>query len=221
MAIRDIKEQVKDAFIKAYEHLKENPLFIRIKEGFEVLPTKQQKLIVSASGFLFIFLLFLVPYSYIQTSSEYITEFEDNRTLIRRLLKSSTAASSALLPKPFPIAFAKSSVTRELESLNLTSEQIKDVQVLDNYKSPRYVPKKIITDAVEITLSKLNLEQVMDVGQKMESLHSTARLIDVDIFSDKKDPHYYNAKYVLVIFNAPKIEELKKSKKKKSRRKKR
>ena len=63
MDFSSLKEQLKDQFKELWDRIQESSLYIELKEKFELLPSRIQKVIVVGASLVLALFLFSFPYS--------------------------------------------------------------------------------------------------------------------------------------------------------------
>src|SRR5690606_5072411 len=121
----DLKEKLIEQAKNLWSRLQEQPLYLDLKERFEALPSKTQKLVLGGVVGGIFFILVLFPISFLWTSWSQMSLFEEARDVTEELLIVEREAQSvASLPRPDPIPVLKSRVQNLLANANLTSDQI-------------------------------------------------------------------------------------------------
>lgn len=200
----DIKEQVTNATANAWEQFQESSLYQQGKDRFENLTPSMQKLAV-ISAVAFIFLIFMsFPWSFFSTASESISEFEGKRTLIRDLLKVSREANDTPdIPVPPAIDSLKSNIESTLQAQQLLPDQILAVQTISE-TSP-LIPTHLAQGMLKISLAKLNLRQILDIGHKIQSISPSVKVKDLAIEANAKMPKYFDVTFKVVDLNVPDV----------------
>ncbi len=222
MNINDIKDQISERVDIIWEQLQESPAFNNLREKFEVLPQRTQKLITFGSLGFIAFLFALIPLSFFSSSSVYVEEFDTNRTLIRDLISSSAQDD---FRSPSPLTY--DSLARKIDS------RINGFQLLETQKTKakpgnsfnaEYIPKRISQVNASVKFVKLNLTQVVNFGHELLEITEGVKLIGLNMVANPEDDHYYDVEYDLAHFSfseVPEKEEHSKSKSKKRRKKRR
>ena len=220
----DLKEQL----IEKIEEFKDSELWQTTAEKFQGLAPNAQKAIIGA-GIFFVTLFFfgcLGPVGYMSESSDAIAVFEEKRDQIRKLLaaKQRENQTSSIPQQMSPEQF-RNSVQSVLTSSALLPEQNGGVATHDVSKSS-LKPKNsrnIKEEGLKIELKKLNLDQIVDIGFKLENINEAVKMAGMDIVASVDDDHYFDVTYRLIRFSldtAPKEPE-ENNKRNRARRKKR
>ena len=118
-----LKDRIRDRLVEFWGRIEETSLYMSLREKFEALSSRTQKAII-VSGILLLGLFLLsFPYSYISESQDNMTGFEENRELVRGLLKASkTLKEISPLPPEASPEILSNMVTRSLDEFHLVAE---------------------------------------------------------------------------------------------------
>lgn len=207
MAFEELQDQIKEKLTEAWERVEESPTYNNLREKYETLSPNAQKGLIAGTVLFFALILLSFPYSYYSGSSTYIEEFESNRGLIRSLLKASRIASDTSTPISVLPHELKSRIQNDLSTLQLLPEQVGGVIDLDvSTLGGAVAPASIKQDAVGVSLKKLNLKQVVDIGFQLQKISPSVKMVGLEVIAGSPDPHYFDALYKLVIFSMPSSE---------------
>lgn len=204
MIIDDIKESIAEKSSQLWGKIQENSTYTNIKEKYESLSPLGQKLSLFGSAAVLLLVILSFPAAYYSDASNNVEQFEAKKNLIRELFHLQHATSE--LP-PLPYAVSSSELVAQakakLDGAHLQADQIKSVQPFDRPLSS--VTKPIIQNAIEVSLLKLNLTQVKDIGASLQNLPNV-KMISLDV--EASEPalpgiHYFNAIYRLTNFSLP------------------
>ncbi len=204
MIIDDLKEQLSEKLSQIWGQFQENPSFTNIKEKYDALSPSSQKLSLLGSAIVILLILMSIPMAYYSSASTNIDQFETKKNLIRELFHLQHATSE--LP-PLPLSVSASDLViqakQKLDMAHLQADQIKSVQAYD-HPVPGIV-KPIIQNAVEVSLQKLNLTQVKEIGVNLQNLPNV-KMISLNV--EASEPvvpglHYFNVIYRLTNFSLP------------------
>lgn len=209
MAFEDLKEQLKDKLQESKAQLEDSPTYNSMKERFETLNPPAQKGIVWAGIVLFSLFMLSCPYSYLSTSSDYVADYESTRDMIRDLLKSSHLANQlGVIPQALNDAQIRSEINRVVVDSRLLPEQNLSIETTDATSFGRSLaPAGVIQEGWVIKLQQLNTRQIVEVGQRLQSMNAGIKLAGMDLKVYEQDPRYYNADFRLIKFSLPIVEE--------------
>lgn len=201
-----LKDQLRDQWNELLGKIQENPTFQSFKEKFEALPSQTQQILIIVFIALVGFFVLSIPYSYISTSSENIAVFDENRGLIRDLLAASRTIKE---PSPLPPGLSSEALKTQLQSIltenRLMPEQIVDLQAMSGRPAGKLVPPVIEQSGVAVSLKKLNLRQIVDIGHRFQSLNSGVKVLSMDIVRSASQTHYYDVVFKVVNFSLPNL----------------
>jgi hypothetical protein len=204
VAFEDVKDRAREIATAQWNALQETSLYIQGKEKYDDLATPAQWGVKIAAGIIVTLLTLLLPLTWLSSASDQILTFEENRTLIKDYLK--TAKGLQNLPEVIPqlsTSDVKSKVDPVIQSLNLLPEQIKEVRqnTFTAEAGSQLVPSTLTRQGVEVSLSKLNLTQSVDISHKLQSLGEGLKLIGLEIERSPQQTHYYDVKFRVVSFS--------------------
>jgi hypothetical protein len=204
MNLDDIKDNLKSQLSQTWGRIEESSFYNQMKDRFENLSPTRQKLVLMGAGALAALFVISIPYSYFSTSTDYVSEFEEKRNLIRELLKVSRESSE--IPD-IPVApngdALRGTIESQLHAANLLPEQMKGVEVVTAETS--LVPKSLLETGLKVTLAKLNLRQIVDIGYNIQNISPSVKMNDVNIFANSEDPKYFDVEFKLVTLLVPQI----------------
>jgi len=201
-ALDDLKEQLSSEAKNLWEKLQDNSLFIKMKERYENLTPVMQKVTVATIAVIFLYLIFSIPLGYFSASRESVAAFEEKRQLIRDLLKVSREAQEVPdLPVPPDLSTLRSQIEGQLQAARLLPEQIKGTE---NSSDPiKLIPGNLNQGALNVSLSQLNLRQVIDIGHALQNISPSVKMTDLKMEASLKDARYFDVIYKLVVLAVP------------------
>lgn len=207
MNFDDLKDRISEQLSEIWGKIQDSPTYNTLRERYDTLsPAGQRGLIFGGLG-LATLLLFSLPYSYLSSSSDYNAKFENNRQLLRGLLRASRLASEASsVPTAASADEIKGRIQNEIATFNLLPEQVGGVIDLETSSlgSP-LAASSLPTAGVGLSLKKLNLKQIVDIGYKLQDLSPTVKLAGVETTAGKPDPRYFDVLFKLVVFKMPEV----------------
>ena len=149
----------------------------------------------------------MIPWSYISSSQQSVLDFETNKMILRDLYRVSRASSAleGAPPQIDPTALA-SRAQSQLQTMSLQAEQIEKVAAVDNaLGGPGIpgVPKAVQQKGIEVTLRKLNLRQIIEIGYQLLTLQPGLKMTGLTVTASSPDPHYFDAVYRVISFSLP------------------
>lgn len=201
MDLAALKDQLKDQFKELWDRIQESSLYIELKEKFELLPSRVQKLIIVGASLLVGLFLLSIPYGNLSDSWLYEEQFVDNRELIRELLRASTTLKeTSPLPTAASAAAVESQVRQVIQELRLTPEQIGNIQVVPGANS-KLASSAVNEEAVSVQLKMLNLRQVTELSHRLQSLGSGIQPMSFQIQRSSGQTHYYDVIFRIFQFS--------------------
>jgi hypothetical protein len=200
----DIRDKGLEGLQAFTGRLEESDSYIQLKERYDSFSPAVQKLI-AGTVVLVIALLFLqIPLSYYSRGSENIALFEENRDLVLDLYKvKRKSLSTPQLPPPLEKSDLESRARSAVMAARVQPEQIKAISFFDNAGATAggMIPKNITQAGVEIRLGNLNLSQVVDIGHALTNLHTSTKIIGLEVRPGSAPGNYFDANFKVVSFN--------------------
>jgi hypothetical protein len=204
MNLDDIKDSLKSQLGQTWERIQESSVYNQMKDRFENLSPTRQKLTLMGAGALTALVVISIPYSYYATSNDYVFEFEEKRNLIRELLKVTRESSEVPdIPAAPNGDTLRNTIENQLRNANLLPEQMKGVEVIT--ADTGLVPKGLLETGLKVSLAKLNLRQIVDIGYGMQSISPSVKMNDVNIFANNEDAKYFDVEFKLITLAVPQV----------------
>lgn len=203
MAFEDLRENLKNQFVQLGERITNSRLYGVLSERYENLNSNQQRLVKIVSFLFAVGLFVYFPMDYFMVSFENETAFEERRKTIKDIVKSEREVSALPdIPRPLPAESVKSNIESQLKEMNLLPEQIKQVNV--NYQpSAGLIPQNKMQYGIDVTVNKINLKQLTNLGSKLQIIHPAVKVKDLIVTLNREDARYLNADFRLVALNIP------------------
>lgn len=208
MNLEDLKDKLASDARLTWERIQESAAYNQLRDRYENMTPVMQKITVVGGVILIAGLILSFPYSYYQQSQEYIGEFEGKRMTIRELLKVSRESSEVPnIPQAPPIDSVRSRIESSISDAHLLPEQVKGTDTGASADSS-VIPKNLTDGSVQVTLAKLNLRQILDLGYQFQSISSSVKLKDLIITANRDDSRYFDAVFKLVALAVPAAPEV-------------
>lgn len=200
--LQEFTDQIKTQALETFEKIKETELYQKLSDRYESLAPSGQKMVRIVLVILGLFIVLIFPLSQITTSKEFIAGFEDKRQLIRDLFRTyrESSQSSRLNPAPSSDALI-GSVNTTLQNEQLLPEQIISVSL--GSAEGRLIPTNLMTDVIDVKLSKLNLRQIVDIGTRLSNISQSVKLKDLLMSTNPEVANYFDVTYKLYSLNVP------------------
>lgn len=204
MNLEDLKDQLKEQAAQLWGELQESSAYNSLREQYENMPSSGQKLLQIGGVLLAIFMLLLIPLSYFDSAATKLADFEENRSLVRDMLRASRdAQQEPPLPPGLTAMQLQSQVDNALRAFNLLNEQRGGVTPLGPNPAEGLVPASIEQQGLRISLKKLNLRQLVDIGYRLQSIHPGVRMTSLEVQANTEDNHYFDVLFSLVSLSLP------------------
>ncbi len=199
-------EELSNAFKARAEQLahrlQETEVYQKLAERYQGLSPQGQRLTSFAVVAVIACALLFSPLGSYFTSQENVATFETQRDLIKDFFKTYREANKdAGLSMPPPADMLISQITSQLQSNQLLPEQI--VGVTQASIEGRMIPEKFIKDVVHVSLAKLNLRQIVDIGNSLNRLSESVKMKDLSINARGDMKGYFDVTYKLYALNIP------------------
>lgn len=203
-ALDDIKDLIRERSTIVWDRIQESSIYNNLSERYLSMPHSAQRGIVAAGVVAVLLFLLSIPYSFMDSASQHMAEFDERRTLIRELLKASrTGRDQSSLRSGPSVSALKNQLDGIFKAANLIPDQIGASQEADNSETQNIIPKGITQTAVSVNLKKLNIRQVTDIGFELSKMHPAVKLFSVDIASSPGMKNYYDVTYKIISFVFP------------------
>src|SRR5437868_5607421 len=174
MNIDDFKDGLKSQLGQTWSRVQDSSFYNQMRDRFENLSPAHQKLTMMGVGALIALMIISIPYSYYSQSTTYVTTYEEKRSLIRELLKVTRESSEVPdLPVAPAAEVLKSNVENQLTMAHLLPEQMKGVEVIS--AETGLIPKSLLESGLKISLAKLNLRQIVDLGYNIQMISPSVK----------------------------------------------
>ncbi len=206
-ALEDFKERFASEARVTWERIQESSTFNQLRDRYDNMSPPMQKLSLIGAAAAVAFFVLSFPYSYMSQSSEYVSEFEGKRMTIRELLKVTRESSDVpQIPQAPPMESIRQIVDGQIKSANLLPEQVKGTQNVPN--NSKMIPAGLTEGMLEVSLAKLNLHQILDMGHRFQSISPSLKLKDLIMTANREDTRYFDAVYKLVALAVPALPEV-------------
>lgn len=209
MNLDDLRDQLRDQLRQLGAQVADSPAYQSLKEKYDSLEPRQQKTAIISVVCLTLAILIWIPLSIYLSSREQMTYFEESRDLTRELLRTERQASQIGTAGPgLPPGTLQQRVHSVISAVNLIDEQRGSVQDFQagGPTAKGLIPTGVNQEGAEVQLKNLNLRQVVDIGQRLESIHPTVKLWGMDIRASAEDGNYFDVTYQLLSFAIPQEE---------------
>lgn len=202
MNFDDLKDRVISDARMTWDRIQDSSVYNQLRDRYENMTPVMQKVTVFGSIAVIAFVILSIPYGAFSTSQELVGEFESKRMTIRELLKVSRESSEVpQIPQAPGLDMIRSNIDNQIRAANLLPEQIKGTQVQD--ADSKLIPKNLTEGGVQVTLAKLNLRQILDLGYQFQSINPSVKLKDLVITANREDSRYFDVVYKLVALAVP------------------
>jgi hypothetical protein len=202
--VNQLFDQIKDTFSARFEQFQETDTYIQIKEKYDNLSPIAQKSILFGSIILVVLTIFLVPFGWFSTSQDYVRSFEENKNLIVSLLEV-TQEAKKIPPQVQRMTSSeiKSQMQKILSDKGIPKEQISNFSEvkLTNPPGSTLIPPGIDQNAVELSLKKLTLRQVIDIGYEFDRISPLTKTLVLEMKANSEDNHYYDTLFKVSSFS--------------------
>ncbi len=198
----EIKDQIISQLQMLLEKIQENDRYILLRDRFSVLPLGQQKMIVYTGSIIFILMLFLIPYAWVDSSQNFMAGFRDKRFLIRDLIQvQRDIADIPQTPPALSEQDLRGIIDGKIQQINAIPEQLIRVDV--GAAPSGLIPGPRVATALTVVLSKLNLRQASDFALQMSQVHPAVKLMSMNWKANREEPKYLDATYGLIVIQVP------------------
>lgn len=202
MNFEELKERFLTQALSYWERIKESSAYNQLRDRYENLSPAAQRGSLIGGAVLIALIILSFPFSYYSNSQTSVSEFEEKRSTIRELLKVTREASDVPdLAQPPPMDQLKNMADTQIRNANLLPEQVKSVEV--SSAASKLIPQNLSSGSLIVTLSKLNLRQVVDLGYQLQAMNTSVKMQDLSIVANREDVHYFDVVYKLIALAVP------------------
>jgi len=205
MAFESQKEQLKEQWADLSAKIQESTTFNNLREKFESqTPSVQRAIVIASAVFAFLFLLSF-PYGYYSTSEDNMIQYEENRGLIKGLLRASRSANTpSPLPTPMDSGSLRGRVDAILRTNRLLPEQIGEMSDI-RAGSIKDIPAGVVQTGLALQIKKINVKQMVALSTQFQNMGMGTKLMGLDIVQSLGQTHYYDMIVKIVNFGLPAI----------------
>jgi len=202
MNFDDIKDNLKSQLNQSWSRIEESSVYNQLRDRFENLTPTNQKLALMGAGALLAIVIISIPYSYYSVSTEHVVAFEDKRSLIRELLKVTRESNEV---PDLPVApngeMLRGTIEAQLHMAKLLPEQMKGIEVIA--ADTNLIPKGLLESGLRISLAKLNLRQIIDIGYNIQAISQSVKMSSLNVTANAEDSRYFDVEMKLVSLAVP------------------
>jgi hypothetical protein len=205
MNFEDLKDQLITELKSSWERFQESSLYHKLRNTYENLNPRQQKLSIAGLALFIILTMLWFPFSSLHSSQDFLYEYTEKRETIRTLFQvQREVAETANLPASTPADSFKSQIEAKLQELRLIPSQIKSIEAAS--PNSQLISAQFSEGGLNINLSQLNIRQVVEIGSYLQSLSPTLKMVDLLMNTFPQDERYYDVSYHLVALKIPQYE---------------
>ncbi len=205
MAFENLKDQLKEQWGELSGKIQESTAYNNLRERYESLtPTAQRGILIGASVLAVLCLLYF-PYGYYSASQDTMAQFEENRALIKGLLRASRSAKTpSPLPPPMDNGSLRGRVDAVMRTNRLLPEQIGEMSDIPA-GAMKDIPASVIQTGVAVQIKKINVKQMTALSAQFQNMGSGTKLMGLDIVQSTGQTHYYDMIVKIVNFGLPQV----------------
>jgi hypothetical protein len=202
---KDLGEKLSQQLLELLHKIQDSALYQKIKEKYDDLPQRQQKIVLFLLSASAIYFVLSFPLDNWSRSNESLHQFQSQRDLINELhqVVKESAEGLVFIPAP-PVGQIKTDIEMRLQQFQLVADQIGPIQV-EMSTSDSLIPKNRQEGAIKVPLKKLNLRQLVDIAAEIQRLHMGVKLVNFKVDSNVSDPRYLDAHLDFVVVKVPQV----------------
>ena len=188
------------------DRIQDSDTFQKLSERYQGLTPQGQKLATAGVIIAFAALFLYWPMSSLLTSQNEISLFENRRGLIKELFKTyrDSTGQSGISPAPSADQLI-GQINSNLQSNDLLPEQIAGVERQET-PADGLIPTDFVREVINVNLVKLNLRQIVDIGNLLNRLSASVKMKDLTVGARNDMPGYFDVTYKLYSLNIPEIQ---------------
>lgn len=202
MDMEALKQKILQDLKETKSRLEEREAYQQLKERWDNLAPHQRKVVLILAPILALSLILMPAFTRWADSSDYITEFEDKKELIRALMLAQKDLSDTPgIGNSLSSEQIKSRIEGEIFQDGLLPDQVSPVTAITEAiaSSPNY-PSKIVEGVYEASLKQVTIRQLMQIGTRIENIGPQVKLKDLIVKADTQAEGYLNATLRFVVF---------------------
>ncbi|MDE0151195.1 MAG: hypothetical protein OXK80_01695 [Bdellovibrionales bacterium] len=199
--MESIKNLLKNIFEAVYDKIKDSAVYNTLLEKYYNLELPVQRGMKYSFTALMALLVVSLPLSILKDSLDATKEFKEKKQLIFDLIKSE---SNQFVVQGLNSSDFDRKVSQITERLNLSADH--KVQISSYYFSKQLLPKHLRTlsyTGKQIKISGINIEEVMDIGQLLNNIDPSVKLMHLKITEIEGQENYFSATYSILHFQEP------------------
>lgn len=200
MAFEDLRENLAEQLRYRLSSIKESSIFMTLKEKYEILPVNIQKGLKISVLCIGILSVSVIPYSYFNSAWQFEEDFEIQKESLEKMLKASSISSTAGSTRTLTPEDLIARINSKLEVMDLLPPQIEGVLISENEPRSTFLPEKIKQNAIKVSLKKLNLQQIVEIGNALQSVNSNIKMTNLSILASTDETSYYDVNYIFKTF---------------------
>lgn len=187
------------------DRIQDSDTYQKLAERYHGLTPQGQKLVTAGVIVGLTLLILYSPISSLLTSQTEISIFNDQRALIKELFKTyrDSTSESGLSAAPSADQLM-GQINSQLQSNQLLPEQISSVAAGSFEGS--LIPDKLVRDVINVRLAKLNLRQIVDIGNLLNRLSESVKMKDMTIDARNDMQGYFDVTYKLYALKIPEMQ---------------
>jgi hypothetical protein len=206
MNFQDLRDNLLAQFKILMDRAEESAAYQQLKDRYENLNPNMQKAVTISAVVVIVLIFVSSPWGSLMQSVSNIDDFLARRGLIRELLKTAKEANEVPeIPVPPPMDSLKSRIQTELQASRVMQDLIKSVETVP--VGSKLFPQELSDGTVEVVVNKLNLKQIVDVGQQLTAISPSVKMKDMIMNANAEDERYYDVIYRLIVLKVPEIIE--------------
>ncbi len=195
-ALKRIWDGLIEKLKASLQEQQEREWYIRLRERYDSLPGRYQKLLQLAGLFFALIALLWVPLTTLEEAYDLNTAFEERRGALKDLLKIEREYSSVpFVPSPPPPIAMKAQFDQRLAVVGVKPEQLKEFMETQERGTANADRK-----GAAVLLNHVTIKQALDLAYEFEQSDKSLRLADFELTAEKQDPHFYTLRLKLINF---------------------
>ncbi len=208
MAFEELRDRIKDQAAELWSGIQETSAYNSLREKYESQTPIVQRIILAFGALVAVLIVLWLPLSFVFSSTDKMTQFDENRGLIVGMLHASRLGKeSSPLPPPIDPGGLQMQVKGALAS-KVVPEQIGAMNQLPTEVSAKLAPPGVVSSGIVVPIRQLNLTQILGVATAMANMGAGFKLIGLDVVQTDKQSHYYDVILKVAHFGLPMVAEV-------------
>ena len=208
MNLNSLKEQLIELLEKISNIARDSSLFNYLQEKYTHLSRSHRRIMYLSLGVVFLVSILYYPVKNFYLSVENTVNISNTQQLTKKLLQFSTKRQTLLDAEikekdlfNSPNFNVQSFLEQKIKKLNFPPNQVVEIKRIENIENLiSDFPSAMRAQGILIAMENLNIQEVIQYGQRLENLSKNLKLLGLNIEENPIQKKYFTTSYSLVFF---------------------